>query len=95
LIIQDELHLINGPLGSLVGIYETTVESLSTMNIGDIVLKPKIIASTATIRRAREQVWNLFGRNIKRFPSPGTQFSDSFFIQEIEDFEKAKLFIGF
>lgn len=95
LIIQDELHLINGPLGSLVGIYETTVEILSTRKIGDIDLKPKIIASTATIRRAREQVWNLFGRNIKRFPSPGTQFTDSFFIQEIEDFEKAKLFVGF
>jgi transcription elongation factor Elf1 len=94
LIIQDELHLINGPLGSMVGIYETTVERLCTREIGNTTVMPKIIASTATIRRAGEQIWNLFARKVKRFPSPGTIFSDSFFVKELRDDDNAKLFVG-
>ncbi|WXG39443.1 MAG: DISARM system helicase DrmA [Candidatus Freyarchaeum deiterrae] len=94
LIIQDELHLINGPLGSMVGIYESTVDRLCSRNIGTVIVKPKVIASTATIRRARDQVWNIFARDVKRFPAPGTEFSDSFFVKEVQDDNNAKQFIG-
>lgn len=94
LIIQDELHLINGPLGSMVGMYETTIERLCTKEIGNTTVMPKIIASTATIRRASEQIWNLFAKKVKRFPSPGTIFSDSFFVKEVMDDDNAKLFVG-
>jgi hypothetical protein len=74
LIIQDELHLISGPLGTLVGLYETAVDTASSRNG-----RPKLIASTATIRRATEQVKSVFARATRQFPPPGLDESDSFF----------------
>jgi hypothetical protein len=75
LIIQDELHLLSGPLGTTVGIYESAIEGLMAY-YGS---KPKIIASTATIRSAGNQVLGLFGRDTALFPSPGYSADDSFF----------------
>lgn len=79
LILQDELHLISGPLGSVFGLYEAAIESLCTSEYAPTV-KPKIICSTATIRGAAEQVRSIFGRrNICLFPSPGLHIGDSYF----------------
>lgn len=80
LIIQDELHLISGPLGTMVGLYETALEALGTRQVDGATVKPKIIASTATVRRADSQIRALFNRQtVDIFPPPGPDRRDSFF----------------
>jgi hypothetical protein len=76
LIIQDELHLLSGPLGSITGLYESVIEWCCT----DGNRKPKIIASTATTRNTDEQVRQLYGgRKVNVFPPSGLSYEDSFF----------------
>ncbi len=80
LIIQDELHLISGPLGTMAGLYEAAIEALCVRAVDGRAVKPKIVASTATVRRADEQVQALFGRQFTPiFPPPGPKRADSFF----------------
>lgn len=80
LIIQDELHLISGPLGSMVGLYETIIEELCTDRRPPAPVRPKIICSTATTRRYAEQINALYARpKSVLFPPPGMDASDSFF----------------
>ncbi|CUA79417.1 helicase-related protein [Anoxybacillus suryakundensis] len=79
-IIQDELHLISGPLGTLTGLFEVLIEELCIKKVNDKIIKPKIIAATATIKHFKEHVLGLFGRKESRlFPSPGLEHDDSFF----------------
>ena len=80
LIIQDELHLISGPLGSMVGLYEAVIEELCTDRRGATPVRPKIVASTATIRRYAAQIRSLYARQeVALFPPPGLDAGDSFF----------------
>lgn len=89
LIIQDELHLISGPLGTIVGAYELAIDWLLTVN----GVRPKVIGSTATIRRAQNQVRALFDRTSCQFPPPGLSYKDSGFA--VVDHEKpGRLYVG-
>lgn len=78
LIIQDELHLISGALGSIAGIYEAALDTV-LIHQG---IRPKYIASTATIRMAQEQVRRLYGKSVAVFPPPGLNCDDSFFCKD-------------
>ena len=83
LIIQDELHLISGPLGSMVGLYEAAVDRLATWELAHGKrARPKVIASTATARRAPRQIGALFDRRTEVFPPPGLDIGDSFFARQ-------------
>jgi hypothetical protein len=82
LIIQDELHLIEGPLGSMVGFYETVVEALIKEGLPPDTA-PKYVASTATIRSADPQVQCLFNRKVTLFPPKGPTWSDRGMIREV------------
>lgn len=83
LIVQDELHLISGPLGSLVGLYETAVDRLASWELEDgRFVRPKVVASTATVRRANRQIRALFHRRTEVFPPPGLTVSDSYFARQ-------------
>ncbi len=96
LIIQDELHLISGPLGTMVGLYETAIDALSLQKIDGRTIRPKVIASTATVRRATRQIRALFGRErVDIFPVPGPNRRDSFFAQTVSRGEKpGQLYVG-
>jgi hypothetical protein len=96
LIIQDELHLISGPLGTIAGVYETAIDALASRTIGSKVIRAKIIASTATVRRADTQILALFGRKqVTVFPPPGPDRRDSFFAHtEPPDQSPARLYVG-
>jgi len=80
LIVQDELHLISGPLGSMVGLYETVIEALCTDQRVQEPRLPKIVGSTATIRRYEKQVMDLYCRpKVALFPPRGLDAGDSYF----------------
>ncbi|WP_166679984.1 DISARM system helicase DrmA [Kribbella pratensis] len=84
LIIQDELHLISGALGTTVGLFEAAVDQLCTWSVDDHQVGPKIVASTATTKRARAQVLGLFARELAVFPPQVSDVRDTFFSQQVE-----------
>ncbi len=95
LIIQDEFHLISGPLGTMVGLYETAVDELATWNLDGVSIRPKVIASTATVRKAAEQVNNVFLRRVAVFPPHGLDVEDNFFsVQRPIEEKPGRLYMG-
>ena len=98
-IIQDELHLIAGPLGSLVGLYEGVIEQLCTDERGGTPRRPKIVSSTATIRRYEDQIRALYARtDVALFPPRGLDAEDSFFAkfahEEDGSLSPGRVFVG-
>lgn len=83
LIIQDELHLITGPLGTMAGLYETAVDRLASWDVDGRRVRPKVVASTATIRRAAQQAYGVFARSLRLFPPPVLDVGDSFFARQV------------
>ena len=96
LVIQDELHLISGPLGTMVGLYESAIDALASSVVGGDTPRPKIVASTATVRRAERQIRALFGRTaVEVFPPPGPNRRDSFFAVTVGEKERnARTYLG-
>ncbi|CAN5190614.1 hypothetical protein BH09MYX1_BH09MYX1_11340 [soil metagenome] len=95
LIIQDELHLISGPLGTMVGLYEAAVDYLCELPIHGTPRPPKVVCSTATVRRAREQIQALFGRQMSLFPPRGITDGDNFFSTVLDPKDHpGRLYVG-
>jgi hypothetical protein len=79
LVVQDELHLISDALGSLVGLYETAIDRLCSRDDGGRVVRPVLVASTATARRATDQVEKVFARGLAIFPPQVTEAGETYF----------------
>ncbi len=96
LIIQDELHLISGPLGTMMGLYETVIDYLCSHEVNGVKVGPKIVASTATVKRSSSQIRALFGRtSVEVFPPPGPDRHDSFFAKTVPVSQRhGRLYIG-
>lgn len=91
LIIQDELHLISGPLGTITGIYEAAFKRMCEYK----GIPAKIVASTATIRNAKEQILALYASDYSQFPPQGLSVNDSYFaIQSTEEQRPGRLYVG-
>jgi hypothetical protein len=84
LVLQDELHLIEGPLGSMVGLYETAVDLLCQRQQNNQTIVPKYVASTATVRQAESQAQALFNRRLAQFPPSAISADDRFFAVDHE-----------
>lgn len=96
LIVQDELHLISGPLGTMAGLYETVIDALCARTASGRVVKPKVVASTATVRRADAQIRALFARKaVDVFPPPGPDRRTSFFARTVPlDRFAGRMYVG-
>jgi hypothetical protein len=95
LIIQDEFHLISGPLGTMVGLYESAIDELASWPLEGKTVRPKVIASTATVRKAAEQINNVFLRKVSIFPPHGLDVEDNFFsVQRPISERPGRLYMG-
>jgi hypothetical protein len=84
LIIQDELHLLEGPLGSMVGMHETAIDALCERIVDQKTIRPKYVSSSATVRQAEGQVQALFERGLSPFPPSAITVDDRFFARTAE-----------
>jgi len=92
LIIQDELHLIAGALGSVAGVYEAGLDTVLRLR----GVYPKYVASTATIRTATKQIRRLYGRDVSVFPPSGLSRNDSYFARTVPLTQRpGRLYVGY
>lgn len=92
LIVQDELHLVAGELGSVAGLYEAAIDTVLQQR----GVRAKYVASTATIRMAQQQVTRLYGRELAVFPPPGLSADDSYFARTVPlHVRPGRLYVGF
>ncbi|MEU6536617.1 helicase-related protein [Streptomyces sp. NPDC047000] len=89
MVIQDELHLLSGPLGTTVAVFDAVIQILLSRSGAT----PKIIASTATIRASEEQVQGLYGRDVALYPPSGLDDDRTFFSRPVESGE-GRLYVG-
>ncbi|MFK0133240.1 DISARM system helicase DrmA [Streptomyces rubiginosohelvolus] len=90
LIIQDELHLITGALGTTVGLFEVAIDVMTAWRASDgRPVRPLLVASTATARNAPDQVRALYGRDVTIFPPQVLDAGNTFFSKEVPVSEKA------
>ena len=97
LIIQDELHLITGALGTTVGLFETAVETMCAWRAPDgRPARPLLVASSATVRNVADQVRSLYGRDVTIFPPQVLDASDTFFSRtvEVDNDHPGRLYVG-
>ncbi len=94
LIIQDELHLISGPLGTATALFETAIDALCAAQAAE-GKGPRLIASTATANHAQDQVQAIFAKSpTATFPPPGPTRRDSFFAETDPDPGAARRYLG-
>ncbi|MEU9428401.1 helicase-related protein [Streptomyces sp. NPDC048342] len=89
MVIQDELHLLSGPLGTTVAVFDAVIQLLLSRTGSS----PKIVASTATIRASEEQVQGLYGRDVALYPPSGLDDDRTFFSRPVES-EEGRLYVG-
>ena len=96
LIIQDELHLITGSLGTAVGVFENAIDLLCSYSRGGQTIRPLIVASTATVRNAEGQVRALYGRGVDMFPAQVLDVRDTYFSREkaVSDEDPGRKYLG-
>lgn len=89
MIIQDELHLLSGPLGTTVAVFDAVIQLL----LSTLGTTPKIVASTATIRASNEQVQGLYGRKVALYPPAGLDDDTNFFAKPVND-GRGRMYVG-
>ncbi len=79
LIFQDELHLLREELGTFDGHYEALIDAIHQERGAN---RPKILAATATIEGAEQQIRHLYWRELSQFPVRGPAQGRSFYANE-------------
>ena len=80
----------------MAGHYETLISNLCERSKDGRIVRPKIIASTATVSRAKEQCNELYAcgeDNVFQFPPSGIDYDDSFFSIEDKD-ARGRRYVG-
>ena len=79
----------------MVGLYETAIDELSAWKLDGKTVRPKVVASTATVRKAEQQIRHVFLRKVAVFPPHGLDIEDNFFsVQRPIAQKPGRLYLG-